>query len=237
MKKYVALFGIAVVLALASLSTSFGQNVLGLPSSVFNSALNALQVNLAGLIAGEVQGAQNWMRSRIAGELSVYSASTTVKTTGAAGTNPFFAVCGSATRTMRVQSINIDYTVATLAVQADPRIQKTSTATAGGTATSLTQTPLDSTMAAATASQVKVYTANDATPGALVGTIFSQMAWAQVTATVTAGSSVTKPFTTNFGRDTDVAVLRGIAQCLEASFGTTTTNAPTWTVNVIWTEE
>jgi hypothetical protein len=40
-------------------------------------------------------------------------------------------------------------------------------------------------------------------------------------------------------RDTDseAPTLRGIAQCIEASFGTTTTNAPTLSVDVVWTEK
>jgi hypothetical protein len=38
-------------------------------------------------------------------------------------------------------------------------------------------------------------------------------------------------------QESKAPILRGTGQCLEASFGTTTTNAPTLQVQVTWTEE
>jgi len=58
-----------------------------------------------------------------------------------------------------------------------------------------------------------------------------------VTATVTGGSSTTRTFQFRAPTDLEAVVLNGTQECLEGSFGTTTTNAPTMTVSVKWTEE
>ena len=175
-------------------------------------------------------------RGNYSGQKRAYSAALTAKTATAAGTGPFFSICGSATTTIRVQKISFDYTVATAGIHADPRIQKTSTATSAGTATTLTQVPHDSTSAAGTASLVNYYTVL-ATSGTVVGTIDIQQRWAQITATVTGGSQITRDFDWRALSEPEAIVLRGTGQCLQASFGTTTTNAPTMTVSVMWTEE
>ena len=176
------------------------------------------------------------LRNQFTGQKVTYAAALTAKTATAAGTAPFFAICGSSTKTIRVQQVVFHYTVATLSVHADPRLQKTSTATSAGTATALTKVPLDSGSAAATANLVNYYTVL-ATAGALVGTVSIQQIWAQTTATVTGGSATPDRFTWKANDESESVVLRGTAQCLEGSFGTTTTNAPTMTVSVIWTEE
>jgi hypothetical protein len=175
-------------------------------------------------------------RGNAIGEKRSYSAATTLKTATAAGTTPFFSICGSATTVVKVQKISMDYVVATAGVHADPRLQKTSTATSGGTATALVQVPHDSNSAAASVGLVNYYTAL-ATSGTVVGTIDIQMRWAQITATVTGGSQITRSFLWERTSETEAIVLRGTAQCLQGSFGTTTTNAPTMTVAVTWTEE
>lgn len=175
-------------------------------------------------------------RGQVAGQKATYAAALTAKTATAAGVTPFFTICGSDTKTIRVQDIKFHYTVATTAIHTDPRLQKTSTATSSGTATALTKVPLDSTSPAATASAVNYYTVL-ATAGSLVGTVAIQQVWAQVTATVTGGSSTPFTFKWQGNTESESLVLRGAAQCLEGSFGTTTTNAPTMTVSVVWTEE
>ena len=170
-------------------------------------------------------------------EKPTYVASTVTKIVSAAGTGPFFSICGSSTRTIRVRQILIDYTVATAGLHADPILQKTSTATSSGTSTDLVAVPLDSNYPAATASLVKIYTALGTT-GTVVGVVGIQMKWAQITATVNAGgSSSPYPFLYRPYSETDAIVLRGTAQCVQAAFGTTTTNAPTVTASVMWTEE
>ena len=176
------------------------------------------------------------LRGQFTGQKVTYAAALTAKTATAAGTGPFFTICGSATKTIRVQNVVFHYTVATAALHTDPRLQKTSAATSAGTATALTKVPLDSGSAAATASLVNYYTVL-ATAGALVGTVSIQQIWAQITATVTGGSVTPGDFTWKANDESESVVLRGTAQCLEGSFGTTTTNAPTMTVSVVWTEE
>jgi hypothetical protein len=176
------------------------------------------------------------LRNQHTGQKVTYAAALTAKTATAAGTGPFFTICGSATKTIRVQEFKAHYTIATAGLHADPRLQKTSTATSAGTATALTKVPLDSNSAAATANLVNFYTVL-ATPGTLVGTVAIQQIWGQITATVTAGSVTPDVFRWKANDEAESVVLRGTAQCLEGSFGTTTTNAPTMTVSVVWTEE
>ena len=171
----------------------------------------------------------------IVAQKATYAASTTAKTATAAGTGPFFALCGSSTKTVRLQYLEIDGTVATAAVYGDVILKKTSTATSAGTATALTKTPLDSGSAASTASAINYYTAL-ATAGTLVGTIGSKGAVFPITGTVAAqmGNVV---FDWTNRQESQAPTLSGTAQCIEASFGTTTTNAPTLTVYAIYTEE
>lgn len=167
-----------------------------------------------------------------------YVASTATKTAVAAGagTAPFFALCGSSSRTIRVRQIMLDYTVATAGVHADPILQKTSTAPSGGTSTALTQVPLDANYPAGSSNLAVVYTVAP-TSGTVIGVIGTQMKWAQITATVTGGSASPYPFLYRPYSESDAVVLRGTAECIQAAFGTTTANAPTVTVSVMWTEE
>ena len=174
-------------------------------------------------------------RGNYIGPKATYSASLTAKTATAAGTTPWFSLCGSATKTVRVQRFTVAGTVATAAVYADVVLIKTSAATSAGTAVALTKVPNDSTSAAATAGAANYYSVL-ATAGTPVGAVASATLYMPITATVT---PVTPPLILDFTgpREAEGIVLRGVAQCLEASFGTTTTNAPTLTTSVVWTEE
>jgi hypothetical protein len=221
----------AIALALVLLLLPIAASAQGLP--IKSGASGSLATVDATSLA--VRQSEYDARGNFSGQKATYSAALTAKTATAAGTNPFFAICGSATKTIRVQNVTLNYTVATAGVHADPRLQKTSTATSGGTATALVKVPHDSTSGAATASLVNYYTAL-ATSGTVVGTIDIQMAWAQITATVTAGSATPYRYEW-YRRDAEAVVLRGTSECLQGSFGTTTTNAPTMTVSVVWTEE
>jgi len=169
------------------------------------------------------------------GQKVTYSFATTVKTATAAGTGPFFSICGSSTKTVRLQQLVIGGTVATAAVYGDVELTKTSAATSAGTATALTKVPHDSNAAASTVNLLNFYTAL-ATAGTAVGKIGSQGAVFPITATVAAQQAQVFFDWTN-RQESEAPVLRGTAQCIEASFGTTTTNAPTLTVQGIYTEE
>jgi hypothetical protein len=95
--------------------------------------------------------------------------------------------------------------------------------------------PHDSTSAAGTASLVNFYTAL-ATTGTVVGTIANATIYMPLTGTV---GIMQEPLVFPWGQenDSEAPTLRGTAQCLQAAFGTTTTNAPTLSVNVTWTEK
>lgn len=163
---------------------------------------------------------------------ATYTAATTAKTATAAGTAPFFAICGSAAKLVRVQSIWIGGTVGTAAVNVDVQVRKTSAATSGGTPTALVAVPHDSFDPVATVSLLNYYTAL-ATSGTSVGMIGSQQGFFPVTPA--ALNAVGFDWTNR--QESKAPILRGTGQCLEASFGTTTTNAPTLQVQVTWTEE
>jgi hypothetical protein len=169
------------------------------------------------------------------GQKATYSASLTAKTATAAGTAPWFSLCGSASKTVRVQRFMVAGTVGTAAVYADLVLIKTSAATSAGTPVALTKVPNDSASAASTANAANFYSAL-ATAGAPVGAVASATIYMPITGTVTA---TMPPLVLDFTspREAEGIVLRGVAQCLEASFGTTTTNAPTLTTAVVWTEE
>jgi hypothetical protein len=195
-------------------------------------AVNQTQMNGVTLSTGlgvSDAGSQRVVLSQEA----TYAASTTAKTATASGTTAFFEICGSGTKTIRIQRIAITGTAAT-AVYGDIQLRKNSTAGTGGTATTLTNTPYDTNSAAATAT-VKYFTVLPTGGGTLVGNIFSESAFFPATATVTTFA----PQFIYAWRDTDAEppTLRGAAQCISAGFGTAPGSAPTLSVSVAWTEK
>lgn len=201
-----------------------------------NQSVNQTQVNGVAVAVGNGPVDTGTQRVSLAQRVT-YAASTTAKTATAAGTGPFFTICGSATKTIRIQQFIVSGTVATAAVWGDVVLKKTSAATSAGTATALTKVPLDSSSAAATANAVNYYTAL-ATAGTLVGSIAAQTQLFPVTAISATLQPTPAPMEFKWrDQDSESPVLRGTAQCMEANFGTTTTNAPTLAVSVKWTEE
>lgn len=165
-----------------------------------------------------------------------YSAGTTARTATAAGTAPFFTICGSATKTLRVRKFDLSGTVATAAAHPDITLDRTSTATSAGTATALTKLARDSNSGASTANAVNYYTVL-ATTGTTAGVVATGHVVLPITATF-AATDVTTNRTWTFGDQYDEGVvLRGTSQCMQASVGTATANAPSFHVSVEWTEE
>jgi hypothetical protein len=198
--------------------------------------MNETQLASTAITSGYGVSTTGTQRVMLAHELT-YGASLTIKTATAAGTGPFFSICGSATTTARIQKFSVSGTILTTGVYADVVIKKTSAATSGGTATALVRVPYDSNDAAATVATPNFYTVL-ATAGTLVGVIDSQMTLFPTTAIATTTPDAGKiVFDWRNRTDTEPLVLRGTAQCMEASFGTTTTNAPTLLVSVVWTEK
>lgn len=204
--------------------------------AVGDTDIGNVDLEFAGVAASVNAGPPDATTQRVfLAQRATYTAATTAKTATAAGTGPFFTICGSATKTLRVLAVRVSGTVATAAVYGDVTLRKTSTATSLGTAVALTKVPLDSNSVAATASLTNFYSAL-ATAGTLVGTVGAQGAVFPITATV-AASMANLLFDWMNRQESEAVVLRGTTQCLEAGFGTTTTNAPTLQVEVTWTEE
>lgn len=156
-------------------------------------------------------------------------------TAAAAGTAPFFSLFGSATKTVRIQRIRVCGTVGTAAVYALLVCTKRTAVGTGGTATTITPVAKDSTSGAATATNVKFFTAAP-TAGTGGGVVASAMSFLPITGTPALGP---QPVVWTFG-DTDeqeALVLRGANEGIELSTTATTTNAPTFSVMVEFTEE
>lgn len=187
-------------------------------------------------VSGAVRATNYDFRGLFDGQRSTYGAATIARIATTAGTGPFFSICGSATRTVRVHYLGISGTVATTAVRAEVVLKLTSTPTTGGTAVPLLANTYDGNNPSPTIGAT--YYSVLATAGSSVGAIGAQFNVWPITATVAATDAV-KNLTWRFGaeRGDEPVVLRGTARCLEANFGTTTTNAPTLIVAVRWTEE
>ena len=170
------------------------------------------------------------------GEKATYRASTIIPLVAATTVNvPFFNIVGSASKTITVKRITVSGMTLTAVGYFTINVEKLSTASTGGTSTTLVATSLDSNNSAATA-VVKAYTAAP-TKGALVGTIASWRALWQATVAVAAG--VTDYFSFNFGdmRETKGVILRGTTQELALTFPVALGSAGTISCDIEWNEE
>lgn len=162
-----------------------------------------------------------------------YRASTAVVFVAVAGTAPFFAIYGSATKTVRIKRIVISGFTLTAVGYINTNVAKYSTAPTGGTATALTPVPLDSNDAASTISLCSVYTAAP-TAGTKVGDLSSRRSLGQATTAAAAGI----PEEIEFKIDPDEGiVLRGTTQGVCLYFSTAPATAVTLAITVEYTEE
>jgi hypothetical protein len=148
-------------------------------------------------------------------------------------------IFGSATKTVRVQSIKIG-TANTAAGSQIFTLKKRSAVSTGGTVVAATAVPLDSSDAAATAT-VSHLTTSANTPGTSVGTLVTKsVASPAVTPATWAGITEDSdremlPFV---GEQTKAVVLRGVAEGLAINFaGAALVSGQIHTYNVVWTEE
>jgi len=142
----------------------------------------------------------------IDGVSKTYSASITGLVVAAAATD-FFMITGSATKTIRITKIEVIGT-ATAAAATDILVIKRSTLNDGGTSTTLTSVPHDSSDSAAT-SIIKAYTVDPTSLGTSVGNIISHKLFLS--------TATTQPYAWKmlFGdRASKAIVLRGATQCL-----------------------
>lgn len=169
---------------------------------------------------------------------ATYRASTIVPLVTAVTVNrTIWNIIGSATKTVTIKRITISgVSIATAVNYVVFNLVKYSTATTGGTSSTLASVPLDALNAAATA-VVKAYTAV-ATDGALIGTLASAKVLCPITATAAAlqfGEDIVWNFSDING--SGGIVLRGVAQELAILYPVAAATVPTQAISVEWTEE
>jgi len=170
------------------------------------------------------------------GKKQTYRASTVSTVVAPAGTVSFFAISGSATKTIRIQKIRISgFTLTTLAVN-DVHVKKYSTILSGGTATALVQVPLDSTFGAGTVGLLNVYTVAP-TEGTLVGTIAGSRRIFKSSTVVDGADFPDIEFIFGQNQESICPTLRGTSQYIGVNFGSAPATAVTLTIEVEWTEE
>jgi hypothetical protein len=158
-----------------------------------------------------------------------YSAST-LNLVAATTATDLFTITGSATKTVIIKKIEISATQTTAAVGAIVLLKR-STANTAGTSTTLTNVPMDSATAAATAT-VRAYTANPTT-GTLVGNIKTS----KIFIPQTSSTSVT-PLVWRFS-DGDQAplVLRGVAEVVAVNLNSVSFAGNQFCISIEWSEE
>ena len=151
----------------------------------------------------------------------------------AGGATDFFTITGSATKTVRITAFAMLCTQNTAATN-DIVFLKRSTADTGGTSTTRTAVPLDSTNPAATAT-VRTYTANPTT-GTLVGNLMTT----QILFSVPGGGASSQPVqppTWHFGDTGQAIVLRGTGEVFAVNFNGQTAFGNSCDMWAEWTEE
>lgn len=172
---------------------------------------------------------------------STYRAGTATAANGvvvaAANVAPFACIYGSASKTVIVQRMYLSGASLTAVQYASYVVAKYSTAVSAGTATALTAVPLDSNSAAATVTNLNVYTAAP-TAGTLVGTVSVKRTLLQATTAAAAGIPDVIEFDfRTMGSETSGIYLRGTGQGVCVNFGAAPASAVTLSFTVEWTEQ
>lgn len=196
-------------------------NVIGLATSAkqdtANTSLAAIQSSLAGGF------------SPTDGTKATYAATVNALTTAASATN-IVTINGSASKTVRVVKVLLSG-IQTASGNMTVLLRKQSTADSGGTPSSVTAVPHDSTSAAASAT-VNSYTGAPSA-GSLVGVVVCK----RVTfpSAATAFDSPLDFFIADI--PAQAIVLRGVAQGLAISFNGVTLTGGSVNATICWTEE
>jgi hypothetical protein len=169
--------------------------------------------------------------STLDGSKATYSAAITGLVFAASATD-IFTITGSASKVVRVIQMSLSATQ-TASNRRDTQIVKRSTANTGGTSSTPTVVPHDSTDPAGTA-VVRAYTANP-TLGALVGVMRSRKILID---TPTAAGGASDDSVWNFGdRNDKSGILRGTAEVLAINMNAVTSAGNSCGLFVMWTEE
>ncbi len=170
------------------------------------------------------------------GEKATYRASTIIPLVVAVTINvPFFNIIGSGSKIVTVKRIAVSGATLTAVGYFTVNVVRLSTASTGGTSSTLANVPMDTNDPAPTA-VVKAYTAAP-TMGSLVGTIATNRCLWQ--ATVAAAAGLTRDYLFEFGDmpETKGIRLRGVTQEMALLFPVVLASAGTLSVDIEWTEE
>lgn len=168
------------------------------------------------------------------GELKTYSATVTGLVPAASATD-VACLAGSATKTVRAQSVRVSGTAGTL-ITLPVLLRKNASADSGGTTVAVSFTPYAhlSTDAANTAT-VTAYTANPTVNDTVPGVLDAQTLTLPVTSAGTSSSQVL--FTWSGQGGTRAPVLVGVAQQLCVNLGAVSVTTGSLSVRFTWTEE
>lgn len=196
---------------------------------VQSTANGSLQVNLRDNAGTELGTAANPLYA-VANTVPTYSAAITGLVAAATPTD-IFTITGSATKTIRISLISISGTASLTAVK-ETLLIKRSTANSGGTSTTPSAVPHDSTNAAGTA-VVRAYTVNP-TLGTAIGTIRTAKFILQSASTSTAMDYKTFEFG---NKPLQAVVLRGTTEVLALNLNLITSAGNSLNIYIEWTEE
>lgn len=196
-------------------------------SGVYNTTVPSLSAGNRGDIQLDVRGAQQM--TPLDGCRQTYSAASTLPL--AASATDVFTLTGSASKTIRITLIRLSG-LATTAITVPVQLIKRASVNTGGTISTNTAVPHDSTNATATATCVS-YTANPATLGTTVGALRADKVNFGLTASDTSPIIVW-----DFGiRPSQALVLRGATEVIAISMATITVTGGSLSVDIEWTEE
>lgn len=211
----------------ASVSSLMGGQFNTVLPTLTNAQQAALQLDSSGRVISA--------STPLDGHKATYSASISDLVSVASATD-LFTITGSATKTVKILEIRITATQPTAAFQ-DILLIKRSTDNTGGTSTSPTRVPHDSTNPAATAT-INAYTANPAL-GVAVGTIRSSKLMINAAVPSNAATSTAQiPLLFDFGnRPGQALTLRGTSEVLAVNLNGQTIVTSSFDIYVEWTEE
>ena len=160
---------------------------------------------------------------------ATYAASVTGLVTANNATD-IFTITGSANKIVKVTRVHVDGTSSNQTTVSTQLIRR-STANSGGTSTTPSTIPYDTSSIAATA-VVRAYTANP-TLGTMVGMLRSDRMFVPTT------SGIGDEMVYEFGpsKATQPITLRGTNEVLAVNLSSTTVNGPLFNLSIEWTEE
>jgi hypothetical protein len=216
-----------IVGTVAAGTAATGSALIG---GVFNTTLPTMTSGQGVALQTDANARLITISTPVDGTKATYCASI-IGLAAAATATDIFTITGSATKTIRVTRIKATATQTT-GLQQNIVLLKRSTANTGGTSTTPTVVPIDSTNAAGTA-VVRAYTVNPTT-GTLVGNIRAEKILVPAAGTLVANPGALWDFG---ARPAQAVVLRGVAEVLAVNLNSTTMTGNNWNIDIEWSEE